>query len=340
MKTTDFAYILTKYLANFLPGQCNVSPNTILSYRDTFKLMLQFAENVYEIVPEKLVLDRINCEFVREFLLWLEKDRHCSISTRNQRFTAIRAFFKYVRTENPERMLQAQQIFSIKNKKSPKPTVNFLDIQAIKYLLSAPDPSSLYGLRDSVLLALLYDTGARVSEITALRPKDLRLSLPATVRIVGKGRKVRLCPISSVLADNITQYMSVWGLLSEDKTDEPLFVNHEKKGIGRAGVAYILEKYAALVRAEHPNIIPESVTPHMIRHSKAMHMLGAGINLIYIRDQLGHSSVVTTEIYAKANPELKRDAIAKASGKLPQSPGTPSWANNNELMDFLNSLGK
>lgn len=231
MKTTDFAYILTKYLKNYLPGQCNVSPNTILSYRDTFKLMLQFAENVYGIAPEKLVLDRIDCEFVGEFLLWLEKERHCSISTRNQRFAAIRAFFKYVQIESPERMLQAQQIFSIKNKKSPKPAVNFLDIQAIKYLLSAPDPSDLYGLRDSVLLALLYDTGARVSEITALRPKNLRLRLPATVQILGKGRKVRLCPISSVLAGNITQYMSVWGLLSEDKTDEPLFVNHEKKGL-------------------------------------------------------------------------------------------------------------
>ncbi|MCM1062012.1 MAG: site-specific integrase [Eubacterium sp.] len=340
MKPTDFAYNLTKYLKNYLPGQCNVTPNTILSYRDTFKLLLRFSENVCGITPETLVLDMIDLEFVRRFLIWLEKDNNCSISTRNQRLAAIRAFFKYVQIENPARMLQAQQILSIKNKRSPNPTVNFLDIQTIKLLLSAPNPKEMYGLRDSVLLALLYDTGARVSEITALCPKDLRLNLPATVRIIGKGRKIRLCPISPVLAINLSEYMSLWGLLSEDKKDMPLFVSHEGNRIGRAGVAYILEKYAAFVRAEHPDIIPKSVTPHMLRHSKAMHMLEAGINLVYIRDQPGHSSIVTTEIYAKANPDLKRKAIAKASGQLPQTQSVPSWTLDNNLMDFLNSLGK
>lgn len=339
MKPSDFAYALTKYLSTYLPGQCNASENTVCAYRDTFKLLLRFADTQRGISPERLTLVDVDKPFVEGFLSWLEAVQGNSVSTRNHRLAVIRAFFRYLQSERPDMMLQCQQILSIPVKRTAKPIVNYLTVDAVKLLLSMPDVSTAYGMRDLALLGLLYDTGARVSELIQLKPKDLRLSAPPVVSLFGKGRKSRQCPLSSEMTGHLVKYMSAWGLDTPAKSDYPLFVGHKAEKLTRAGVAYILSKYASAAREKDAGIIPTIVSPHMLRHSKAMHLLQAGVNLIYIRDWLGHASVKTTEIYARADTEMKRAALQKAAPAVMPQHSLPSlWVEDIELMKWLSSL--
>ena len=191
------------------------------------------------------------------------------------------------------------------------------------------------------MLGLLYDTGARVSELIELRPRDLRLVMPPIVTLFGKGRKVRQCPLSSEMAEQLENYLLAWNLNLPEKSDDPLFVGHNGEKLTRAGVAYILNKYAVCARETSDAVIPDTLSPHMLRHSKAMHLLQAGVNLVYIRDWLGHSSVKTTEIYARADSEMKRTALQKAaSAVMPEQHQQTSWADDAGLIKWLNSLGK
>jgi site-specific recombinase XerD len=169
-------------------------------------------------------------------------------------------------------------------------------------------------LRDYAMLSLLYDSGARVAELCATRICDVRFEHPCTIRLYGKGRKVRVIPISKQVAEIIRKFIEKTHHRGEPT--EHLFLNNKNEPIGRAGVAYVLKKYADLAHGLHPEKVPRKTNPHQLRHSKAMHMLEAGVNLIYIKDFLGHSSVTTTEVYARANPEMKRKAIEEASANV------------------------
>lgn len=337
-KPTDFAQFTTRYLTNYLPAHCNSSPNTILAYRDMFKLLLRFAENERGIAAEKITVKTINKDFVEGFLGWIESQGR-GVSTRNHRLSALHAFFRYIQKEEPIFMVQCQQILSISVKKKEKPVVNYLDVEAIRLLVNKPDTSDKYGLRDNVLLGLLYEAGIRVSELTELRPMDLQLKQPATVTVMGKGRKMRSCPIPPVLCDNLTEYLARWHLNLPEKDGYPLFVNHMGSKINRAGVTYIIKKYVNELNKSVPGTISSGVSPHVLRHSKAMHMLQADVNLIYIRDYLGHEQLQTTEIYARANPEMKRAAIDKAASVTAIQSYSKPWIRDGDLMGFLNSLG-
>jgi len=340
MKPTDFSYALSKYLSVYLPGQYNASPHTILAYRDTFKLLLRYAEDKRKTTPERLTLAMIDKTFVYDFLSWLESNGN-GISTRNQRLAAVRAFFRYLQWERPDMLACCQEILSIPLKRAEKATIDYLSVEAVKALLAAPDASDKYGLRDRTMLCLLYDSGARVSELASLSPSNLRLDSSPIVTMLRKRRKKCQCPLSPAVVEHLRHYLSVWKLDSPEKSAEPLFTNHEGERIGRAGVAYILQKYSDMVRCDNPALIPQSVSPHMIRHSRAMHLLQAGVNLIYIRDWLGHESVKTTEIYARADSEMKRSAIQKAAAAaMPMQSSQNLWADDSELLEWLNSLGK
>jgi site-specific recombinase XerD len=212
--------------------------------------------------------------------------------------------------------------------------------EAVSAILSEPNTKNKYGLRDLALLGLMYDIGGRVSEITGLRVCDIRLRKPAVVTVLGKGSKPRQSPLSPAIANNLEKYMAVWGLDKHDKTNSPLFTNHQGEQIGRAGAAYILGKYANLAREHNPDLIPHEISPHVLRHSKAMHLLQSGVNLIYIRDWLGHVSIKTTEIYARANPEMKRTALEKAAVAVIPQDSLPPWAGDVSLMNFLEGLGR
>lgn len=335
MKTTDFARSLTPYLNTYLPGQAGLSENTIMAYRDTFKLLLLFAESVHGLIPEKITLAIFNADFVAEFLLWLEQERGNSIATRNQRLSALRAFAKYTRSQFPEYLLESQKISDMKAKRHPVATLGHLSADAVRDILIQPDTSDRYGRRDLLLLSLMYDSGARVQEVCDLRVRDIRLQKPYTVTLTGKGKKTRVVPIMASTAGFFPEYLAENRLDRPEKMDAPLFFNHQRGRLTRAGVAYILKKHYKAARKDK-SLLPLKISPHILRHSKAMHMLQAGVNLVYIRDFLGHNHVETTEVYARADTEMRRAAIECAQIQIEHD--LPAWADDKNLMSMLVNL--
>jgi len=337
MKPTDFAKLLTAYLSRHLPGQRNVSVNTIKSYSDTFKLFLRFCHDNRGISPEYLTIAYVDEELIYSFLSWVENVRKCSISTRNQRLAAIHAFFRYVQIEAPEIILQCQRILAIPFKKHGKPTVSYLTADALKVILKQPDRTKPAGRRDLALLTILYDTGARVQELIDLVVKDIRLQSPAIVVLTGKGRKTRHVPLMSKTAKILSDYLVERSLNTPFMREHPVFYNSQRKMLTRAGVGYIINKYMEAVRTIGKTSLPDKVSPHVFRHTKAMHLLQANVNLVYIRDLLGHVNISTTEIYAKADSEVKRQALEKAYIEV-VTDEIPAWSENEGLMNWLQNF--
>lgn len=335
MKPTDFAKTLSQYLSAYLPGQRNVSPNTISSYRDTFKLFLTYCKQS-GLSIERLTFAQVDETLILAFLKWLEEERKNGISTRNQRLACVHAFFRYVQTEHPVGLVTYQKILAIPMKKAPKPTVNHLTPDALQLILAQPDLTTSGGRRDATLLSVLYDTGARVQELVDLRVRDVRLDPPPVLSLTGKGQKTRHVPLMSNTEAVLRQYMTENHLLQNGKQDRPLFCNRQRRKMTREGVAFILNKYVSLARTVS-SAIPEKATPHVLRHTKAMHLLQAGVNLIYIRDLLGHVDIATTEVYARADTELKRKALEQAYPNM-VSEGLPQWNQDEDLINWLSSL--
>lgn len=334
----DFAYHLTKYFTIYLPGQRNLSQGTIVAYKDVFRLLLQYFEENLHIRPSKLNLDDITRNNVEDFLLWLRNVRNNTPRTCNQRLAAINSFLSYLQFEQPDRLLQCKECMSIPLMKTQEPPLKYLSIEGIKHLIAQPDTATKTGRRDLAILSLMYDTGARVQEIANINIVDLRLISPATLRLTGKGNKTRVVPLLSGTSNILSQYIKDFGLRNApDGT--PLFQNSKHERLSRFGISYILKAYADKARQTRPDLIPDSISPHVIRHSKAMHLLQANVNLVYIRDLLGHSDVKTTEVYARADNTLKREALEKAN-PIKHSLSVPNWSDDDELMDWLRNLGK
>ena len=336
MKPTDFATHLTGFLSMYLPRQKNASKNTIASYRDTFKLLLRYCQEKKDIPVEKLNMGMLTHLLIADFLEWLEEERKCSTATRNQRLAAIHSFFRYVQYEEPSGILHFQKVIAIPVKKVSKPSVLHLTPESMKLLLSQPDKMTVKGRRDLTLLSVLYDSGCRVQELANLRIRDVILENPAVLILTGKGNKVRRIPLLKNTLTLLQHYLQEHSLDKDWKKDYPLFVNKQRNKLTKEGIAYIISQYVASARKKSASI-PEKVTPHMFRHSKAMHLLKAGINLIYIRDFLGHEDIKTTEIYAKCDSELKRQAIENAYQDLIDS-NLPDWNKDAALLDWLSSL--
>jgi integrase/recombinase XerD len=336
MKPTDFAKALSHYLATFLPGQRNVSTNTIKSYRDTFKLFLHYCKQNRHLSIERLCLKNIDRKFVLGFLNWLEQDRNNCVSTRNQRLACIHGFYRYMQIEDPAGLLPYQQVLSIPMKKTQTPAIYHLTPDALKLILAQPDTLKPKGRRDLTLLCVLYDTAARVQELVDLCVGDVRLAPPSILTLTGKGRKKRQAPIMSNTEALLKQYMDEAFPVQDGMQDQPLFFNQQHRKMTRAGISYILDKYVTLAR-EKSSIIPGKVTPHVIRHTKAMMLLQAGVSLIYIRDILGHVDIATTEIYARADTEMKRKALEKAYPEMVTT-NLPHWEKDETLLAWLASL--
>lgn len=335
MKPTNLSIHLTNFLSHYLAGQRNLSPNTVKAYRDTFMLLLRFCRDVKNIPLEKLCLEHLDVVLVEAFLEYLEKERHCKVPTLNNRLATLHAFFRYLQAESPEHLLRCQQILSIPFRRFIRATVEYLSKDHLTKLLSQPDLNTQEGRRDAVLLSVLYDTGARVQELINMSVGDLRLDEPAQMRILGKGRKIRIVPIMQNTVQLLRNYLHENHLESADKFDYPLFQSHHGKRLSRSGVRYIFKKYAQQVREQHPQF-NQSISPHSLRHTKGMHLLQGGVSLDIIRDFLGHVDVKTTEIYARANLEMKRAAIEKVSAA--PTPRLPSWKENTSLLQWLQSL--
>jgi site-specific recombinase XerD len=339
METTDFAKHLSSFLTRYLTGERNYSPNTIMAYKDSFVQFITFMKERKNIEVQKLTFECITKDVVIDFLDWVQKQRHCGNATRNYRLAALRSFFVYLQYENPERMYEWQKILSIKVKKHEKKSINYLTADGIKLLLEQPDLTTQNGRRNLALLALMYDSGARVQEMIDLTPTSVRLDNPSVVKLFGKGRKARIVPLQDEQTVFLKQYMQENHLLEPYANQYPLFSNSRKEKLTRSGVTYILNTCANLARKINPLIIPDTISCHSLRHSKAMHLLQAGVNLVYIRDILGHVSIQTTDVYARADSKQKREAFEKAYVDLnPKTAKAKSWEMDDNLLIWLKSL--
>ena len=339
MKTTDFATYLTKYFTKYLPNECGSSPQTIDSYRTAFILYLEYMENSNRIDAEKITVKDLTRESVIGFLNWLEEERDNSRSTRNHRLTAMKSFVHYLKYEFPEYMEEYQLILSIRLKKAEKKEISYLKTDGVKLLIDQIDMNGLNGLRDFVMISILYTTGIRVSELINIKVKDISLTEPYTIKVHGKGNKGRYVPLMKTTIPYIKRYISLMNYDSDVKMNEYFFINHMGEQFTRQGVNYILKKYANKAREINSEIVPADLTAHKMRHTTAMELLSSGVDLMYIRDLLGHSSITTTEVYARTDAKLKRKAIEAASKNLLPDEEA-KWDNNANLKMWLKSFDK
>lgn len=304
MKQTLFSQHLGLYFEEYLPNVRSYSPNTIASYQDAFRLLLEYMAEERHIKPYLLDYKHFSDKVILSYLDWLGTHRNCGTSTRNQRLSAISAFFKYASRRSILALKICSSIANIPAKKSPRHVFSYFSVQELGILLQMPNPRKPLERRDIVLLSLLYDSGARAQELCDIHVNDIRFGNPASVRLHGKGGKTRIVPLMSQSARLLRQY------ISERKTetggkDLPLFMNQRGEAITPACIRNIICKYVSRAKKVRPDLFCEaSYSPHSFRHSKAVHLLEAGTELIYIRDFLGHASIQTTEIYATVSQSV------------------------------------
>jgi integrase/recombinase XerD len=331
---TDFAVHLRRFLTDHMAGLRGCSPNTISSYRDTFKLMICWFRDERHVPPERLTLELIDVDMVTAFLAWLRTERHNSPSTCNQRLVAISSFYRWLQTQDPARMACCQDILQIPASKQNQPTIVHLTVEQTRQLLALPDRTSRQGRRDATLLATLYDTAARVQELADLTVRDIRLE-SAIVALTGKGRKTRHVPIDPNTTALLAAYLAERGLDRPGRDQHPVFFNQHHQKLTRGGITWILHKYQA--KAADPALTDAQLHPHVMRHSRAMHLYDAGVPLPYIRDILGHVDLSTTEIYARASTEAKRKALEAVYDQV-VSAELPEWNQNPDLLNWLTNL--
>jgi len=325
---------IRRFLLEHLVGVCNLSQNTQHSYRDAITLLIQFANRRLHKPVDCLAIIDLNAELVRSFLNDLEEERGCTISTRNQRLAAIHAFARFVGLNSPEHIVWSGEIRVIPFKKAPKSPVSYLEKSEMDALLEAPDIHSAQGRRDHAVLLFLYNSGARADEVAQMLIMDLNLAVcdrdHSSVRLRGKGNKLRQCPLWAQTARELHM------LIDGRAPTEHVFLNRCGKPITRFGIHGLVKRYAAKARKKVSSIADKSVSPHVVRHTTATHLLRAGVDINTIRAWLGHVSLTTTNIYAEADLEMKAKALALCEVKGTGKAG--GWGRDAGLMAFLRSL--
>jgi len=316
MTRHDLAPFVTAFFVRHLPAERNASPHTTAAYRDSLKLFLRFAAAATQRSAAALHVEDVTPDLILAFLTQLESVRHNTIRTRNVRLAAIHSFFRYVLDVEPALASLCQRVLTIPVKKAPRPALGYLTDTELAHVLGQIDRSTGAGERDYVLLALLYDTGARIQELLDLTPSDFRLAAPPFVRVRGKGRRERLCPLLPQTARLVSRFLSNRGRDANDRA--PLLQNRQALPLTRHGARYLLLKYLRRARLSMPTLQRARISPHTFRHTKAMHLLQAGVPLVTIKDILGHVDVKSTEVYIQIDLDMKRDALTRA--------GTPTCA--------------
>ena len=337
MKPTDLSKNLTDFLSRYLPGERGASYHTIASYKVSFMLFLQFMKEQKRIDVSRLMLCNFTKDNVVAFLDWIQSTRKCSDASRNVRLAAMHSFCRYLQYQSPEALYEWQRILSIPIKKTLKGIVNHLSVDGLRLLLQQPDPTTKKGLRDLTILSVMYDSAARVSEIASLTPSMIRLEKPSIIKLVGKGNKARIVPLMEGSVAILREYMTSFGLLDQSAAALPLFSNSRKEHLTRAGLHHVFRTYADAARQRSVALIPERLSCHSLRHSRAFHLLQAGVNLVYIRDILGHSSVQTTEIYARVDSQRKREVLERAYQNVVTNE-TPTWMEDDDLLAWLKNF--
>lgn len=334
--TNTLAAAVQHFFTAYLPHVRGLSPHTIRSYRDTFSLLLRFMAEHCRRPLALLDLDDLDPELILTFLNHLEHDRTNQATTRNVRLAALHAFFRYVAGRIPERFEQSQRILAIPFKRTRSRPVEYLEYDEIRAILAAVDRSNPNGRRDYVLIATLFNTGGRVQEVLNLRPCDLQLSSPFHARLFGKGQKERLCPLWPQTASLLRDLMTERGL--DGSSQESLFLNHCCGHLSRYGARYILAKYCDRARVVSPSLARKKLHPHSMRHSTAVHLLKAGVDLVTISHWLGHASVDTTNRYASVDLDTKREAISKIQPIESATARKITWRSNHSILEWLEAL--
>jgi site-specific recombinase XerD len=332
MKSTPtLPALLESYFTQRLMAQRQASPHTIASYRDTFRLLLNFAQKRCGKSPSSLNLTDLDAPLVSAFLDDLEKQRGNSISSRNVRLTAIRSFFRYAAFEDPAQSAHIQRVLAIQNKRQSRPIISFLVREEIEALLATPDRQTWNGRRDHALLRLAVQAGLRLSEVTSLDRQALVLTTGARVQCLGKGRKTRCTPLTKQTAT----VLRAWLKEPVRKNANALFPNVHGGRLSSDAVQYLLAKYVAIAQQRCPTLQEKRVTFHSLRHSSAMELLAAGVDTSVIALWLGHENVETTQIYLHAHLALKEAALAKTR---PLNSKYARFQPSDELIEFLNGL--
>lgn len=334
--TTDFAIAVTGFLTKYLPFQRNCSVNTVKSYTQTLRLFVRFIATDKGIDIAKFDTSQFTKDLVLDFMRQY-RNSGASIAAANQRLAALKSFCAYACGEDVKNLQGLMDIRSIRSPKCQHKVIGFLTVEQTRKLINCPDARSSTGFRHKAILSLLYDSGCRVQELCDLTVGDVLIdeSGTSTVCLHGKGKKDRVVFISKELAKLLGQYRRRF-LAGFAKTD-PFITNKDGRKMNREGVSYIVKKYGSQVALKDPTF-PKTIHCHMLRHSKAMHMLQAGINLVYIRDFLGHENIATTMVYARADNRTKEEVIGKLAPKIAGEGAVHDWSVDENLLTFLESL--
>jgi site-specific recombinase XerD len=329
---TTLAGLLQGFFTGRLIAQRRVSPHTVASYRDTFRLLLRFAQKRLQKEPAKLGLADIDTPFVSAFLDYLEKERGNSARSRNARLAAIHSFFRYVALQEPEHAAQAQRVLAIPCKRYTRRPIDYLTRAEVEALLKAPDQKTWGGRRDAALLLVAVETGLRLSELIGLRCADVVLHHGAHVRCEGKGRKERCTP----LRRETVKALAAWVRERQGKPSDPLFPNARGGTLSADGVHYLLAKHVTTAAAQCASLHSKSVTPHVLRHTAAMNLLHHGVDSTVIALWLGHEQVETTQMYLHASLDMKERTLEKIDPYT--TPATGRFRADDQLLAFLNNL--
>lgn len=329
---TSLAPLLESFFTDRLYRQLQVSPNTVSTYRDSFRLLLGFAQSRLKKAPSELLLADLDPAVIGAFLTYLEQERYCSPRTRNVRLGAIHSFFRYVALLEPAHAGIIQRILAIPQKRCDRNLVDFLTRPEVEALLKMPDQTTWLGRRDYALLLVGVQTGLRVSELIGLRPGQIIFGTGPHIRCRGKGRKERCVPLTRQTAF----VLKAWGAEPNGVPSEPVFPSRRGSALSRDAVERLVGKYAASAANACPSMKGKRVSPHVLRHTAAMQLLQAGVDCAVIALWLGHESIETTGIYLHADLALKEKALARVA---PLSLTTPRrYQPGDQLMAFLNAL--
>jgi integrase/recombinase XerD len=332
---TKLAGALRAFFAQHLPLTRGLSPRTVLSYRDTFVLLLRFLATRHDCDVVDLELQHLRTDDVLAFLDHLETQRNNSVATRNARLAAVHSFARFLATRDPEQVAEAQRLLAVPSKRGPARAVDYLEGEEIAAMLGAVTSHRPDYIRDRALLLTLFNTGARVQELLDIRTGDLQLDRPSFVRLQGKGRKERLCPL---WPETVAALQTLLSSITEGNA-APIFRNHRGEPMTRFGVRYLLRRYAERARTAAPTLGAKRVHPHTYRHSAAVHLLRAGVDLVTISHWLGHASVETTNRYAAIDLETKRQALERAGPVMGASDSdVTAWRTDISVLEWLEAL--
>lgn len=331
MSAANLARHLQRFFTDRLLGQLAASPHTVASYRDTFRLLLKFASEHQRCQPSDLIIENLDVKLIGSFLKHLEHDRRNSVRSRNNRLSAIHAFFGYICLNEPALALHCQRVLAMPFKKFERSPVEFLTSEEITALLNAPDTTAWLGRRDQLLLQVAVQTGLRNSELTGLRRQDVQLGSGAHVRCLGKGRKARCTPLRSDVGKRLSQ----WFAERPTEPTTPVFPTAKGTAMSADALQRLVARHIKAASKTCPSLQNKKVTPHTLRHSTAMDLLQRGVDITVIALWLGHEAIQTTQIYLHADMTMKERALARATKtKVPPKRYRPT----DRVLAFLESL--